>query len=268
MVSHLKVVPAVKASRQLGAARTDLQRTIERLVKEHPRSAAGSSSPLSGSGSGIRALLQATRNAQDAIHCVLVAERILGELEGPLTRALELTRRLQATQGEGSAKSMDLEFQSLLQAVVHTVRNARFNGQPLFDSAPPFRILVDAETAITVELPTLTTGASEALGLSPFSTRLASGPETAAAAEGVAAALDRLQNVKAELASRRVHLAAAADTLGTQVENSRAAFGSVQNAERADEVVALAKFQILNQGGAGIFAQGGRPLRSLLSLLP
>jgi flagellin len=58
-----------------------------------------------------------------------------------------------------------------------------------------------------------------------------------------------------------------ANSLGIQVENFTAAFSQIRDANIADEVITLNKFQILNQSGTSALQQANQAQQSILSLL-
>lgn len=57
------------------------------------------------------------------------------------------------------------------------------------------------------------------------------------------------------------------NSLGIQVENFTSAFSQIRDANVADEIVSLTKFQILNQSGTSALSQANSAQQQILSLL-
>ena len=62
-------------------------------------------------------------------------------------------------------------------------------------------------------------------------------------------------------------LTSVSNSLGIQVENFTAAFSQIRDANIADEIVNLTKFQILNQSGTSALSQANQSSQQILALL-
>ncbi len=80
-------------------------------------------------------------------------------------------------------------------------------------------------------------------------------------------AIEQVSNMRANLGAGMQQLTAVSNTLGIQTENFTAAFSQIRDANIADEVVSLTKFQILNQSGTNALSQANQNQQSLLTLL-
>jgi flagellin len=72
---------------------------------------------------------------------------------------------------------------------------------------------------------------------------------------------------RASIGSQMQNLYSYANTLGIEVENYTAAFSQIRDANIADEVISLTKFQILNQSGTSALGQANQAAQSVLGLL-
>jgi flagellin len=73
--------------------------------------------------------------------------------------------------------------------------------------------------------------------------------------------------MRASIGAGEQELNATSDILGIQVQNFTAAASQIQDANVADEVVNLTKFQILNQSGTSALSKSNQSAQQVLSLL-
>lgn len=98
-------------------------------------------------------------------------------------------------------------------------------------------------------------------------TNLATASAAAIAATQLGGALDQVSNLRATLGASMQQLNAISNSLGIQVENFTSAFSQIRDAQAAEEVVNLTKFQILNQSGTRALGHANRAQQGLLALL-
>ncbi|HOD33196.1 MAG TPA: flagellin, partial [Holophaga sp.] len=80
-------------------------------------------------------------------------------------------------------------------------------------------------------------------------------------------ALESVSNTRASLGAAQQQLTAISNALGIQVENFTSAYSQIRDANVADEIVNLTKFQILNQSGTSALGQANQAAQQILSLL-
>jgi flagellin len=264
--SILNNISAINASRTLGITGQGMDKTIGRLttgmrINKASDDAAGLaiSNRL---GADIRISAQARRNAYDGIAYLAVADGALEEVTQLLTRAAELTQ--QAATGTISASNraaLDLEFQVIKTAITNVNDNAMFNGQSVFVSGGGLFVALAGFTSVSIDV-----GAMD-------DETLMSGLDITNSANAVAAAAtldEALQLVsmqRATLGSQQQALNTMANTLGIQVENFTAANSQIRDANIADEVINLTKFQILTQSGTSALGQSNQAAQMILGLL-
>jgi flagellin len=263
--SILNNISAIAASRQLGITQAGLDKTIQRLTTgKRINYAADDAAGLAISnrlGADIRVSIQARRNAQDGVAYLQVADGALEEVTQLLTRAAELAQQAQTgTISSTNRLALDLEFQVIAEAIRNVADNAVFNSQSVFRND---QIFVAVATFEKVEF---TIGTME--GNMKLDSLDITDTTTATSAQ---AKLDEyIQNVsmqRATIGSRMQYLNTISNTLGIQVENFTAANSQIRDANIADEVINLTKFQILGQSGTSALSQSNQAAQLMLGLL-
>jgi len=275
MASILNNVAALGASRQLSVTGMGLQQTIERLTTgkrinraSDDAAGLGISNKL---GADIRITNQARRNANDGVSYLQVADGVLDEVTSLLTRAAELSQQAQTgTISNTNRQNLDAEFQNIIKTMADIGQSTKFNGQTVF-STTAVSIAVGGFTSVGFTVGTISSNATAALGLTAgsgaTSSKLTSATYAAAAQTLVTTALDNVSNLRATLGATMQQLNSVSNALGIQSENFTAAYSQIRDANIADEVVNLTKFQILNQSGTNALSQANQSSQQLLSLL-
>jgi len=263
--SILNNLSALAASRQLGITQAGLDKTIQRLTTgKRINVAYDDAAGLAISnrlGADIRVSNQAKRNAMDGIAYLAVADGALEEVTQLLTRASELAQQAETgTISSTNRLALDLEFQVIADAIRNVATNAVFNSQSVFRDD---QIFVAVATFENVEFTIGTMEGNIILhGLNITDTTKA---------DEAGSTLDQLiQDVsmqRATIGSRMQYLNTISNTLGIQVENFTAAMSQIRDANIADEVISLTKFQILGQSGTSALAQSNQAAQLMLGLL-
>jgi len=270
MASILNNVSALGASRQLGVTGAGLQQTIERLTTGRRINRASDDAAGLGIanklGADIRIAGQGKRNANDGVSYLQVADGVMDEVTNLLTRASELAQQSQTgTISNSNRLSMDAEFQNIIKTIADIGESTKFNGAKVFDSTA-VSISVGNYSQIAVTVGTISSGSTSALGLTT-SNDLKSASNASTAATAISSALDSVSTVRASLGASMQQLNSVSNSLGIQVENFTAAYSQIRDANIADEVVNLTKFQILNQSGTSALSQANSAQQQILSLL-
>ena len=271
MASILNNVSAIGASRQLGITGSGLQQTIERLTTgkrinraSDDAAGLGISNKL---GADIRVASQAKRNANDGVSYLQVADGVLDEVTNLLTRASELAQQAQTgTISDSNRTNIDAEFQNIIKTIGDIGQNTKFNGASVFSSTA-ISVAVGGFSNVTITVGTISSSTTAALGLTAGTQTLTSTTSATAAATLIASALDSVSTVRASLGASMQQLTSVSNSLGIQVENFTAASSQILDANIADEVVNLTKFQILNQSGTSALSQANQSQQQILALL-
>jgi flagellin len=197
----------------------------------------------------------------DGIAYLAVADGALAEVTQLLTRAAELAQQAETgTISSTNRLALDLEFQVIADAIKNVADNAVFNSQSVFRTD---KIFVAVATFENVEF---------TIGTMTGNIKLESLNITGVTqADSAGIKLDELlQDVsmqRATIGSRMQYLNTISNTLGIQVENFTAAVSQIRDANIADEVISLTKFQILGQSGTSALAQSNQAAQLMLGLL-
>lgn len=239
--SPIQVIAVAGACRSLGAARQDVQQTVEHLAERLPRVPGEHRSPSCPGRnwlSAIRAAAQGRRHVQDGLAFLQAAASTLDEMTILLDRASDLARTARSLDASEIERShQDAAFQSLLDGLDQVLARAEFNGERLFTSVP-LQIPLGKAGTLAISLGNLVAG---------LSGDLKSAPGTRTVLQGILEDRNTVAQVRAELGSSALRLTALADALGVEVENLSVAQSQVRDAFLANEVLNLAKLQILNQ---------------------
>jgi flagellin len=255
----------------LGVTSSGLQQTIERLTTGRRINRASDDAAGLGIanklGADIRIAAQGKRNANDGVSYLQVADGVLDEVTNLLTRAAELAQQAQTgTISDSNRSSMDAEFQNIIKTIGDIGQSTKFNGAAVFSSTA-VSISVGNYTSIGVTVGTISTSGTAALGMTAGTDKITSASFAAAAATSISSAIDTVSSLRASLGASMQQLNSVSNSLGIQVENFTAAYSQIRDANIADEVVNLTKFQILNQSGTSALAQANSAQQQILSLL-
>jgi len=269
MASILNNVSALGASRQLGITGSGLEQTIQRLTTgKRINKASDDAAGLGISnklGADIRIASQAKRNANDGVSYLQVADGVLDEVTSLLTRASELAQQAQTgTISNSNRANIDLEFQKIISTIADIGESTKFNSASVF-SKNAVDISVGGYTKVTVTVGTINSG-TVALSLTGTNS-MASATWAADAATKISNSLDAVSNMRAALGASMQQLNSVSNSLGIQVENFTAAYSQIRDANIADEIVNLTKYQILNQSGTSALSQANQAQQQILGLL-
>lgn len=272
MASILNNVAALGASRQLGLTAVGLQNTIQRLTTgQRINKASDDAAGLAISnklGADIRIANQGKRNANDGVSYLQVADGVLDEVTNLLTRAAELSQQAQTgTISNSNRTAIDAEFQNIIKNIADIGQSTKFNGATVFDSGNSLTIAVAGYSSVVVSVASLSSSGTVALGMTAGTTSLSTASSAAAAATLITSALDSVSSLRATIGASEQQLSSISNSLGIQVENFTAAYSQIRDANIADEVVQLTKFQILNQSGTSALAQANTSSQQILALL-
>jgi flagellin len=273
--SILHNTPAINASRQLVITGNGLQKTIERLTTgRRINRAADDAAGLAitnNLGADIRIAGQARRNAFDGIAYLQVADGVLEEITSLLTRGMELTEQAKTgTISDTNRKALDLEFQNIIRGMADIGLNTQFNQQSVFNGLG-LTVSVGDFFAVPISTGDIATDKDTCLGLHAGSGTSDDNILSVSGATSVrpklADAIQSISMIRASIGANQQQLTSVAESLGIQVENFTAAYSQIRDANIADEVINLTKFQILNQSGTSALGQANQAAHAVLQLL-
>ena len=228
--------------------------------------------------SDTRTLRQASKNLNDGISLINVAESGLNEQSGILIRLREILTVAGGAIGQNERDTLQLEINTLRDEFNRIANSTEFNGQKLLDGSLAVSIATDQHVVITVGLDSsassqidinsavnLSSTATAALGLDAVSAT--SFDDAADSLSIVEAALDTISGFRASIGATQNRFTRALNTLNVSIENLTAAFSVIKDADIAEELADLTKQQLLVQSSSAMVGQANLVPEGVLLLL-
>ena len=225
-----------------------------------------------------RTLRQASKNLNDGISLINVAESGLNEQSGILIRLREILTVAGGAIGQNERDTLQLEINTLRDEFNRIANSTEFNGQKLLDGSLAASIATDQHVVITVGLDSsassqidinsavnLSSTATAALGLDAVSAT--SFDDAADSLSIVEAALDTISGFRASIGATQNRFTRALNTLNVSIENLTAAFSVIKDADIAEELADLTKQQLLVQSSSAMVGQANLVPEGVLLLL-
>ena len=274
---------SVNAQRNLDINSSRLSKSIERIssgirINKGSDDAAGLAIS-EGLRSDIRALRQATRNANDGMSLVNVAEGALNEQSGILIRLRELaSQAATGTVGSTERASIQLEFSALRQELTRIANTTEFNGIGLIDGSLASSVATTSHTLIQIGIDntansrldlnnTLALDAvtAEKLGLNVLS--VSASAEALTALASIESAIASVTASRGKVGAIQNRLQRSVSSLSISTENLQAAESAIRDADIAHEIAELTRNQILVQTSTAMVGQSNLIPQSVLQLL-
>ena len=225
-----------------------------------------------------RTLRQASKNLNDGISLINVAESGLNEQSGILIRLREILTVAGGAIGQNERDTLQLEINTLRDEFNRIANSTEFNGQKLLDGSLAASIATDQHVVITVGLDSsassqidinsavnLSSTATAALGLDAVSAT--SFDDAADSLSIVEAALDTISGFRASIGATQNRFTRALNTLNVSIENLTAEFSVIKDADIAEELADLTKQQLLVQSSSAMVGQANLVPEGVLLLL-
>ncbi len=285
--SILNNISGLNAQNQLNLNNVNLSRTLLRLSSgKRINSGADDAAGLQIADSlraNTYALNQAVRNANDGIGVSQIADGALQEITNLLTRSVTLAEEAAtATVDDVGRASLNAEFTQIQAEIARIASQTNFNGQSIFkpDSGIQGSLVVfvgdiTGSSSISVNISSITTG-TDGSGMSTVTdigsadltaVDLTTASAAATSLTEIKTALQGVSNMRAEIGAGMNRLQSAVAVLQTQSQNTQAAESSIRDANIAEEVANLTKYQILAQSGIAALAQANSNSQNVLNLL-
>lgn len=279
--SILNNLSGLNAQNQLNTNNVSLTRTLMRLsTGKRINSGADDAAGLQIADSlraNTYALNQAVRNANDGIGVAQIADGALQEVTNLLTRSVTLAEQAATeTVDSTSRASLNAEFTAIQSEISRIAVQANFNGYSIFGTSgvngglSVFVGDINGSSSISVTIGTITTAGNTVTDLGGANLTdidLTTQNDAATSLDTIKSAIDGVSNMRADIGAGMNRLQSAVSVLQTQAQNTQAAESVIRDANFAEEVANLTKFQILAQSGMAALAQANSSSQSVLSLL-
>ncbi|MCP5048423.1 MAG: flagellin FliC [bacterium] len=223
------------------------------------------------------ALDQAVRNANDGIAIIQIADGALNKLSDLLLRAVTLAEQAASdTVGTDEKATLDVEYREILNELDRVVSVANFKGERLFSVSQAFTKGVyvgdtQFSSFITISIGGSSGAGTAALGLANSARTSFSSVSTQSSAISTLGLLQTsiasISRWRGALGAQQNRLTNAVGIIQIQSLNIRAAESAITDANMAEEIVNMTKFQILMQSGMSSLAQANASSQLVLQLL-
>jgi flagellin len=217
-----------------------------------------------------KGLRMATRNANDAISLVQVAEGGLNETSNILTRLRELSIQAGSdTVGESERGYLSMEYEQLVQESDRISKTTSFNGRSLLKGEGDtlqFQVGAYGGKENMIELDSGATDASsESLGIAGSNVR--DKQDAIDNLEKIDVAINKVSSFRANFGSLQSRLTSTVNTLDSAAVNKDSARSRIEDVDVAESTAKLASSQIKSAAGTAALAQANALGNSALRLV-
>ena len=276
-------IASVNAQRLLGVNNNRLAQSIERIssgirINKGADDAAGLAIS-EGLRSDIRALRQATRNANDGISLINTTEGALNEQSSILIRLRELaSQAATGTVGSTERATIQLEFSALRDELTRIAQTTQFNGIGLIDGNLEGSVAAASHTQIQIGIDstansrinlnnTLDLAAVTATSLSIHNLSVTGAAQALTALSTIETAIASVTATRGKVGAVQNRLQRSVSSLSITSENLQAAESAIRDADIAHEIAQLTRNQILVQTSTAMVGQSNLIPQSVLQLL-
>lgn len=265
---------AMRAQSALSKSQNAMQASLQRLSTGYRiNSAQDDAAGLAISEnlrSDIRSLDQATRNANDGLSVVNVAEGAMNEVGNILVRMRELAVQASSDSvGSSERGFIDLELDALKSEVDRISNVTEFNDQKLLDgsiSATGLEFQVGVQNSSDNRTTVMVADMGQtSLGINGADVSTKANAQTAMST--IDSAITTLSTQRAKLGAYANRLQSCINNLSVSSENLTAAASRIRDVDVASETAAFARNQVLVQAGVSMLAQANAVPQSALRLL-
>jgi flagellin len=274
---------SVNAQRLLSINNDRLAKSVERIssgirINRGADDAAGLAIS-EGLRSDIRALRQATRNANDGMSLINVTEGALNEQSGILIRLRELaSQAATGTVGSTERATIQLEFSALRNELTRIAETTEFNGIGLINGNLASSVATTSHTLIQIGIDNssnsrldlnnilaLDAVTASTLGIAALS--VTASAEALTALAEINTAISAVTAARGKVGAVQNRLQRSVSALSVSSENLQAAESAIRDADIAHEIAQLTRNQILVQTSTAMVGQSNLIPQSVLQLL-
>ncbi|HVK61445.1 MAG TPA: flagellin [Bdellovibrionales bacterium] len=268
-------VSSLNAQRNLLGTKWGLDKSLERLSSGYRINRAGDDAAGLAISENLRAqirgLKQASRNAQDGVSLVQVAEGGLNEISSILIRLRELAVQAASdTIGPVERQFLNVEYDQLVSEVDRIADGTEFNGTQLLSGTGSI-LDFQVGTRNDPNIDRLSFDASKAdANSAALGVNLTSVADKASAQNSLSAidsAIVSVSAMRADFGAIQNRLQSTISNIAVSTENLSAANSRIRDVDIAEETAEMTKNNILLQAGTSVLAQANQTSNTALSLL-
>jgi flagellin len=268
-------VASLNAQRNLMGTKWGLDKSLERLSSGYRINRAGDDAAGLAISENLRAqvrgLKQASRNAQDGVSLVQVAEGGLNEISTIMIRLRELAVQAASdTIGPVERQFLNVEYDQLTSEIDRIADGTEFNGTQLLSGTGSI-LDFQVGTRNDPNIDRLSFDASKAdANTAALGINLTSVADKASAQNSLAAidsAIVSVSAMRADFGAIQNRLQSTIGNIAVSVENLSSANSRIRDVDIAEETAEMTKNNILLQAGTSVLAQANSSSNTALSLL-
>lgn len=268
-------VASINAQRNLRGSNNDMRRAMERLSSGSRINRAGDDAAGLAISENLKAQIRGyqmnSRNSEDGISLVQVAEGGLNETSSILTRLRELGIQASSdTIGADERRFLNVEYQSMMQEIDRISNATEFNKTKLLNgTGKVYDIQVgirnDANVDRIVFDGSRASATIEALGLKEMGVG-----DKKKAQESLAIidqAIQKVASMRADFGALQNRLQSTINNLGVSIENLSSANSRIRDADMSQEVAEMTRNNIMLTAGISVLGQANQSTSMALKLL-
>jgi flagellin len=266
---------SLNAQKVLWGTKLGLDKSMEKLASGYRINRAGDDAAGLAISENLRAqirgLKQASRNANDGISLVQVAEGSMNELSSILIRLRELAvQSASDTIGPVERQFLNVEYDQLVSEIDRIADSTEFNGTQLLAGVGS---IMDFQVGIrnNPEIDRISFDSSKAdANSAALGINLTSVADKASAQNSLSAIDNALMSVsamRADFGALQNRLQTTVSNIANSVENMSAANSRIRDVDVAEETSEMTKNNVLLQAGTSVLAQANQSANVALSLL-
>jgi len=220
--------------------------------------------------------MAASRNAQDGISLIQVAEGGLASMQSMLQRSRELA--VQSANGTNDdavdRAALQGEFENIVAELDDTANTTQFNGMNVLDgSADPVVIQAGSNAGDTVDIQIDGMTAQQLLGLesseynAATDANIATAGAAASSLETIDSAINDVTMQRAQLGAQQNRLEFRMQALDIQAENATAAGSRIKDTDMAKMMSELTAKNILQKASTAMLAQANARPQNIIGML-
>ncbi|MCB0419730.1 MAG: flagellin FliC [Bdellovibrionales bacterium] len=266
---------SLNAQRNLVGTKLGLDRSLERLSSGLRINRAGDDAAglaiSENLKAQVRGLKQASRNAQDGVSLIQVAEGSLNEISSILIRLRELSVQAASdTIGPVERQFLNVEYDQLVSEIDRIADGTEFNGTQLLSGTGSI-LDFQVGTRNDPNIDRLSFDSSKAdANSAALGVNLTSVADKASAQNSLSAldsAIVSVSAMRADFGAIQNRLQSTISNIAVSVENMSSANSRIRDVDVADETAELTKNNILLQAGTSVLAQANQSSQTALTLL-
>jgi flagellin len=266
---------SLNAQRTMWGTKLGLDKSMERLSSGYRINRAGDDAAGLAISENLRAqirgLKQASRNAQDGISLVQVAEGGLNEISALLVRLRELSVQAASdTIGPVERQFLNVEYDQLVSEMDRIADGTEFNGTQLLSGVGSI-LDFQVGTRNNPEIDRISFDASRAdANSAALGINLTTVADKASAQNALSAidqAIVSVSAMRADFGAIQNRLQSTISNIMVSVENMASANSRIRDVDVAEETSEMTKNNILLQAGTAVLAQANLSANTALTLL-